>query len=270
MSARQLIVLGIAFIAAIGALLLIRNMNSNSAPAEPIENVAGEQVLVAAQDIPQGAALDSDDMVWRLFPQASINDNYIRESAQADANATLIGAVSRRPFVQGEPIILGSVVQPEDRGFMAAQLLPGYRAVAIEIEPMTAAGGFIQPNDRVDVILTRTIEGANGASDLKRAEIALHDVRVLALGDATQRVDAAEGPETVEGDVAVLELSADDARALAQADAMGDISLALRGVEAEPAGLRAPSARRGAGLGEGTDTGVVRVHAYGSLTEGGR
>jgi Flp pilus assembly protein CpaB len=91
----------------------------------------------------------------------------------------------------------------------------------------------------------------------------------MAMGSQTQRVDA-ETPETVEGDVALLELSADDARALAQADAMGDISLVLRGVEAEAAGLRAPSARRGAGMGDSSDSGVVRVHAYGTLSDGGR
>jgi pilus assembly protein CpaB len=264
MSARQLIVLGVAFLAAIGALLVIRGMGSNSAPAEtPGETIAGEQVLVAAHPIAQGAALTEADLTPRLFPQASVNPQFIRAAQQPE----MVGAVTRRAFLQGEPIVQGSVIQPEGRGFMAAVLPPGYRAVAVEIEPMTAAGGFIQPNDRVDVIVTARLSNREVAGGERvRSNTLLEDVRVLALDDKLQTQEAGAEPERIEASIAVLELSARDAEALAMADELGTISLALRGVEAEPPGMRVPSASREAPAQRSES---VRVHAFGTVSEGG-
>jgi pilus assembly protein CpaB len=263
MSARQLIVLGVALLAAIGALLLIRGMGANSAPPEaPGEAIAGEQVLVAAHPIAQGAALTEGDLVARLFPQASINPQFIRAAQQPE----MVGAVTRRAFLQGEPIVQGSVIQPDGRGFMAAQLPPGYRAVAVEIELISAAGGFIQPNDRVDVIATTRIRETNG-NERVFSNTLLEDVRVMALDDKVQTQESGQEPERVEAHVAVLELSARDAEALAQADELGTISLSLRGVESEPPGMRAPSAGRNVVAQRST---TVRVHAYGTVSDGGR
>lgn len=261
MSARQLILLGVALLAAIGAFLLIRGMG-NSAPAEaPAEAIAGEEVLVAAHPIAQGVALTDGDLTPRLFPSASVNPQFIRTAQQPE----MVGAVTRRAFLQGEPIVQGSIIQPDGRGFMAAQLPPGYRAVAVEIEPTTAAGGFIQPNDRVDVIATTRTRETNGAEHVFSNTL-LEDVRVLALDEKVQTQESGQEPERVEAHVAVLELSARDAESLAQADELGTISLSLRGVESEPPGMRAPSASRGA---PSQRSGSVRIHAYGSVSEGG-
>jgi pilus assembly protein CpaB len=262
MSARQLIVLVIAAIAAIGALLLIRGMSSGEETAAKGETIPGEQVLVAARDIPQGAALQPSDFNARLFPQDSINPQFVRAAQQQD----YVGAVTRRPFITGEPIIMGAVIQPADRGLMAAQLPAGYRAVAIKIDAETAAGGYIHPNDRVDVILTTRRENAGGDPQV-RTDVVLADVRVLALDDIVQPQSTTEGPERIEANVAVLELSAADARVLAQAEAMGDVSLSLRGVESETADMNAPSAQRGRGaLDQAQD--VVRVHSFGTVSDG--
>ncbi|MES1198989.1 MAG: Flp pilus assembly protein CpaB [Pseudomonadota bacterium] len=268
MSARQLIVLGVAFLAAIGALFLIKGMGARPSPhAAAAETIAGQEVLVALHDIPQGAALTAADMGPRLFPQASVNSQYVPVAQQSE----MAGAVTRRAFVTGEPIVRGSVVQANDRGFMAAQLEPGYRAVAVKIESKTAAGEFIQPNDHVDVILTSHIQvHDNGDSQEQvRSEIVLEDVRVLAIGEKVQTQSSGNAPEQAQGDTAVLELSAGDARVLAQADALGDITLALRGVEAEPPGLRAPSAARGLPSLTEHAGGGVRVHAFGVVSDGG-
>jgi pilus assembly protein CpaB len=264
MSPRQLIVLVIAAVAAIGALLLIRGMGARTAAptAEVAAPIAGEQVLVAARDIGQGAALTPSDLGVALFPEGSVSESFIRTSAQPSAQADYVGAVTRRSFARGEPITVGSVVQPEGRGFMAAQLPPGYRAVAIEIEDNTAAGGFIQPNDRVDVIMTQQ-SNENGQEQV-RSNIVLQDIRVLALGEKTETQTSGEAPERIEANVAVLELNAEDARILAQAERLGDVSLALRGVQAETVGMRAPSRES---LG-GASTGSVRVHAFGAVVGG--
>jgi pilus assembly protein CpaB len=267
MSARQLIVLVVAAIAAVGALLLIRSLGSRQAEqtAAETEQIAGEQVLVAARDIPQGAALAPSDLAVALFPQSSVSQSFVRVSQQPSAQADFVGGVTRRAFVQGEPITANAVVQPEGRGFLAAQLEPGYRAVAIEIEAITAAGGFIQPNDHVDVIVTAKIDNREGGGETVRSDIVLRDVRVLALGDTTETQTSGEAPQVVEAGVAVLELTAEDARILALADEMGRLSLALRGVQAETVGMERPG---GSGRALSQQSGGVRIHAYGAVAGG--
>ncbi len=266
MSARQLIVLVIAAVAAVGALLLIRGLGARQAEqtAAEAEQIAGQQVLVAARDIPQGAALAPSDLAVALFPTSSVSPNFVRLDQQPSAQADFVGGVARRPFVQGEPIVAASVVQPNGGGFLAAQLEPGFRAVAIEIEAITAAGGFIQPNDHVDVIMTARIDNRDAGGESVRSDIVLRNVRVLALGDRTSTQTSGDAPEMVEAGVAVLELSAEDARVLALADEMGTISLALRGVQVETVGMSAPSSGRQIGQ----QSGGVRMHAYGVMTGG--
>jgi len=265
MSARQLIVLVVAAIAAIGALFLIRSMGGDRGEAaeNTSEPIAGEQVLVAARDVAQGAALTPSDLAVALFPEGSVSQSFVRLSAQPSAQADFVGAVTRRAFVAGEPIISNYVVQPEGRGFMAAQLEPGFRAVAIEVARETAAGGYIQPNDRVDVIMSHKFN--EGSEERVSSEIVLEDVRVLALGDTTQTQTSGEAPQTIDAAVAVLELTAEDARRLALADRLGDISLALRGVQVDTVGL---NQRRRNGVGQ--SSGSVRIHAYGSVSGGSR
>ncbi len=268
MSARQLIVLVVAAIAAVGALLLIRGMASrDAAPTETAEPIAGEQVLVAARDISHGAALAPSDLAVALFPTNSVSSSFIRLSNAPSAQAEYVGAVTRRAFVQGEPITMSAVIQPEGRGFMAAQLEPGYRAVAIEVDVETAAGGYIQPNDRVDVIVTTRHQNRDaGGGESVTSDIVLEDVRVLALGETTQTQTSGEEPEVIQAGVAVLELTAEDSRILALANELGSVSLALRGVQVETVGMRAPS--NGRVLGQ--QSGAVRVHQFGTVSGGGR
>ncbi|UPT63992.1 MAG: Flp pilus assembly protein CpaB [Hyphomonadaceae bacterium JAD_PAG50586_4] len=264
MSARQLIVLGVAALAAVLALILIRGVmgGRQAEPTAAAAPIAGEQVLVLTRDVAQGAALTPSDLGVALFPQGSISQAYVRISSQPSAQADFVGAITRRPFVAGEPITTTSVVQPEGRGAMAALLQPGFRAVAIEIDPETAVGGYIQPNDHVDVLVTHTDN--SGGTDQVRSDVVLEDIRILALGDTTQPTNGGEGPTKVVAGVAVLELSAEDARALAMAGELGTVSLALRGVEAETVGMSASNSRHGVSQ----QSGAVRVHAYGNVVGG--
>lgn len=150
---------------------------------------------------------------------------------------------------------------------MAALLAPGYRAVAIDIDDQTAAGGYIQPNDRVDVIVTARAQNREaGGGERITSNIILEDVRVLALGETTQTQAGSEGPQSIDAGVAVLELTAEDARTLALADELGTISLALRGVEVETVGMRAASSGRTIGQ----QSGSVLLHQYGTVSGGGR
>lgn len=263
MSARQLIVLVVAAIAAVGALLIIRSMGkSEPQQVEVAAPIDGQQVLIAARDIPQGAAISPSDIGVAAFPEEAISDAFVRIANQPSAQSDFVGAVTRRAFVRGEPIVASSVVQAEGRGFMAAMLQPGFRAVSVEIDPATAAGGYIQPNDHVDVIATMRNEGGDGEG--YRSVIVLQDIRVIALGEETQPQEGGDGPRVINAGVAVLEMSAEDARVLAQADALGQIHLVLRGVEAETAGMARSSA---SSLSQQSSS--VRVHAFGRVSGGG-
>lgn len=265
MSARQLIVLAFAAVAAVLALVVIRGMGSRSAEptTQASASIAGEQVLVVARDVPQGAALTPSDLAVATFPEGSVTPAFIRISQMPSAQTDFVGAVTRRAFAQGEPIVLNSVLQPDGHGFMAALLEPGYRAVAVEIAPEAAAGGFIQPNDRVDVIVTHEVQGEEGGEQI-RSEIVLQDVRVLAIGDQTQTQTSGEAPAVLNAATTVLELTAEDARVLQMGREMGEVSLALRGVQAETVGLGQ------SGRGVTQQSGAVRIHAFGSVSGGGR
>jgi pilus assembly protein CpaB len=273
MSARQLIVLGVALVAALGALLLIRSVGARAAPTAHAEVVVGRNVLVAARNIPQGAALTTGDIKFVRFPEASISDQFIVGAEGASvAESDYAGSVTRRTFVAGEPIIQSAIIKPDGRGFLAAQVPPGYRAVAVEIKDNTAAGGFIQPNDHVDVMVTLRVpvEGQNGHDEV-RSDVVLEDVRVLALDDHVQPQTAGQEPERIEAKVAVLELSASDARIIEMADALGEISLVLRGVQSDR-GVHPPSKlRHGTSvLDQYVQRNTVRVHAFGTVSGGGQ
>jgi pilus assembly protein CpaB len=273
MSARQLIILAIAFVAAAGALFFIRSMgNERPAPAVAAD-MNLPRLLVAAREIPQGAALAAGDLQWRAFPPESVNSNFIQQAQQPNALNDMSGWVARRAFIAGEPIARGAVISRDGHGFMAAQLEPGYRAVSIKIDHETAAGGYIQPNDRVDILLTTEVQvQREGGGDDKevRTDLVLENVRVLAIGEHAQAQADGRAPAQVDGGVAVLELSVPDARTLAFADALGKLTLALRGVETEAPGLRVASAAHGGS--RALDQNVrqlgarVRMHAYGATS----
>jgi len=271
MSARQLIILAVAFVAAIGALFVIRGMNQPRAEPDNAEQIAinGQQVLVMTRDVPQGAALNANDMAWRLFPQESVTDQFVRQANTPDATTQFNGGVTRRAFAAGEPVIAGSIVLPDGRGFLAAQLQPGYRAVSIEIEPQSAAGGYIQPNDHVDILVTTRVRtGSDTGQEQVNTTIVLADVRVLALDDNVQTQTTGDAPTRVTASVAVLELSQHDASLVASAQRQGDISLSLRGVEAETADMRVPSAAPNGAAAQQGSGGAVTIHTFGRT--GGR
>lgn len=262
MSARQLIIIAVALIAAMGALFVIRGMSaSQDAPQAAQEApIHGKHVLVYAHDVAQGSKLSSDDLAWRLFPDESVGAQFVKQEQTPDAVTQMTGGVTRRSAIAGEPVIASQIVMPDGRGFMAATLRPGYRAVSIEIETENAASGFIQPNDHVDVLVTRTSNEGEGAG--AQARVVLEDVRVLALDEHTAPQNEGDAPSRVTASTALLELSQQDTVLLAAADRGGDISLALRPVEAETAGMRVPSAAPRGGAQSGA--GGILIHAFGT------
>jgi pilus assembly protein CpaB len=272
MSVRQILVLAVALLAAIGALVMVRGLgNRTPQKAEPTVAVEGPRVLVAAKDVAIGVALQPGDLEWRMWTATALSPSFIEQTEDPKGMETYTGAVVRQALVAGEPIMEGRVVKPGEQGFMAAIVTPGYRAISVPISEETAASGFVLPNDRVDVILTRKVsvlEVGGGSSEEVRSGVVLQNVRVLAI-DKTYKTDpAATEPEPIEGSVALLELTPRDAELLAQADEMGDLSLALRPVLAN-AKERAGSQRTATPALEqdAAARGHVRVHSFGAAKD---
>ncbi len=183
--------------------------------------------------------------------------------ATGGAKADFIGSVVREPILAGEPIVARKIVRAGDSGYMAAYLEPGMRAMAIRVTVETAAGGFILPGDRADVLLTREVKLPSGAAGGETSKFVaatvMQNVKVLAIDQATR---AAEDAQAVVGATATLEVSARDAEVLALAKSEGELSLVLRSYAdtAGPSGRVAGAVNRGNAAASG---GVVRVYREG-------
>jgi pilus assembly protein CpaB len=230
MKAARLVVLGVAVVAGgVAALLAGRSEKPPEAPAPQQAQIPSVEVLVAKGDIGLGQTVSGGDMQWVSWPANAASGNFITKTNRPDALDSLAGAIARAPFVAGEPIRDAKLVHAKGSGFMAAILPPGMRAVSVGIAPETGAGGFILPNDRVDVILTqrdRAAEKVTG-SEVQVSETILKNIRVLAID---QNVEEKNGQRVVIGKTATLELSPGQAESLTLAQKLGSISLALRSI----------------------------------------
>ena len=285
----------VAAVAAIGLALVVRAMGSGGdatavATAAPVETRPMAQVLVAAKDLAPGQRLTDADLAWKEWAVDEVNPAFITDGsvpiptaeepdpkaeekpdgavasvtraatnlATGGAKADYLGSVVREPILAGEPIIARKIVRAGDSGYMAAYLEPGMRAMSIGIAVDTAAGGFILPGDRVDVVLTREsdVSGTEGARNKFSSTTVLQNIKVLAIDQSTRAGDDAQ---TVVGATATLEVAPLDAEALALAKAEGDLSLSLRSYAdtGGPSGRTASPARQ-------QQTSAVRVYRGGA------
>jgi pilus assembly protein CpaB len=242
MKAARLLVLVIA-VAAGGLAALLASGSDNTPPAAPAPVVQMDtvEVLVAKNDLGIGQKVGPDDLRWQVWPAATGGGpTFIRRNERGDALEQLSGAIVRSPLSAGEPVRDGKLIKGAGSGYMAAILPSGKRAVSTEISPETGAGGFILPNDHVDVLLTRRDREAERATgiDVHVSETILNDIRVLAID---QTVEEKNGQRVVVGRTATLELSPRQTETLAMARQMGSLSLALRSIlDSGPAKIEKP------------------------------
>jgi pilus assembly protein CpaB len=230
MKAARVVVLTVALAAGgVAALLAGRSEKPPEVKAPEAPKMATADILIAKNDIGMGQALSPADLQWQAWPADATTGNFIRKTDRPNAMEQLAGNIARTPFVSGEPIREAKLVDAKGSGFMAAILPSGMRAVATQISAETGAGGFILPNDRVDVILTRRDREAEKASgvEVQVSETILNNVRVLAIDQAVEEKSA---QKNVVGKTATLELSERQAEALALAQKLGTLSLALRSI----------------------------------------
>ena len=222
MNIARVVVLGVAVLAAGGAVVMVRAGMGASKARKPTaeQTTPAEDVLVASANVGPGHPLDATSVRWQAWPKTALDVSFITKTKQPDSAKTVTGLIARSPLVSGEPITASNTVHADTTGFMAATLTSGMRAISVTVSPQTSAGGFILPNDRVDVLLTRD----NGGKSYE-SETVLKDVRVLAID---QTIQQDKDKETVVGHTATLELTPEQAELMAKSEQSGVISLALR------------------------------------------
>ena len=212
----------------IAAYLASGSDNNKAAPAIPVAQLQTVDVLVAKSDIGLGQSVKPEDLQWQTWPTATASANLIRRSDRPNATTEIVGQIARAPFISGEPIREQKLVKADGSGFMAAILPTGMRAVSTEITPETGAGGFILPNDRIDVILSRHEKSSDRqGTEIVQSETVLTNIRVLAIDQAPKEKD---GQNSVVGRTVTLELKPEQAETLARVRQSGTLSLALRSI----------------------------------------
>jgi pilus assembly protein CpaB len=241
MKRARVMVLGIALTAALGAAWIAKKIVSGPREVETVEKTVGAtDVLVAAVAINLGDSVRAEDLKWQQWPVEGVTPGLITRGAQPDAPSQLYGSVARAPFIAGEPIKDQKLIKISEGGVMAAILPSGMRAISTPIREETSAGGFILPNDRVDVILSHKIKV--GSKDQPVSEAVLRNVRVLAIG---QEIENKDGEKVATGKTATLELTPQQAELLALAQSMGEISLSLRSLADANPNQTEPTAKIG-------------------------
>src|SRR3954469_16656278 len=212
MNKARIVVLTIAVGAGGVAAWLASGSDSQVTPAQPTVQLQTVDVLVAKNDIGLGQTVTAADVQWQNWPAATASNNFIRRNERPEGINDVVGSIARAPFIAGEPVREPKLVKANGSGFMAAIPPTGMRAVATEISPGTGAGGFILPNDRVDVILSKREKNPDrNGPDIVSSETILVNVRVLAIDQAPKEK---EGQNTVVGKTATLEMKSEQAETL--------------------------------------------------------
>jgi pilus assembly protein CpaB len=284
----QIIILVVAFIAAVGVALVVRNMVSTRnqpapvAAAPPPAARPMARVLTAKVDLPVGTRLSAENMNWQDWPAESLNPGFITDGAAAQvrpassvqrtaqqarqtaedvisgngAMQSIEGAIVRTALVRGETIIAAKFVRGGEGGFMSVVLGPGMRAMSVPVTVEASAGGFVLPGDRVDVL---TSHPSRDQDQGFTAETVMRNVRVLAIDQTSQ---AAGGAQSLVGAVVTLEIPAADTEIMARAKAQGNVMLALRSY----ADLGGPSGRAGPSAIAGNNVRVFRAGQSSEVT----
>jgi pilus assembly protein CpaB len=258
MKLARIAVLCFALIAAIAAAWIAKGMlGSNKQVAQALPKFETVKVLTAAGDLTLGKIIQAGSLRWRDWPKSAVTSSLVTNRNFPNAMKKFNGARVRAPFVSGEPILRTKLVLNGKGGVLSAILPAGMRAISTRISPETGAGGFILPNDRVDVILTR--KDSRGRKDNTFARTILTNVRVLAID---QTIEEKKGKDkVVVGKTATLELTPPQAEILAMSEKVGSLSLALRSL-ADAAGKE----QKGPQLAGGRNgrRGSVAVLRYGA------
>jgi pilus assembly protein CpaB len=242
MRLRTLLLLFVAIVLAGGTAVLARSWLAAQRAAEIAEAsplalpTPAKSVLVARSGIQRGQILKPDDLIWQIWPEGALDKNYVLLGTRTPES--FAGSVARNPVAGGEPITEAKIVAPGNRGFLAAVLRPGMRAISVPVTITSGISGFIFPGDEVDLMITHQVPAkAGGSYEHKAAETVLHDVRVIAID---QRLETKAG-EALVAHTATLEVTPKQTEMIALAGEIGKLSLSLRSLVSASAEAPAPA-----------------------------
>src|SRR6516165_12689193 len=225
MRARTLVLFVVALTLAGGTAMLVRSFLEQrpNAEAEALAKPAAPQksVLVARGGITRGQILKPQDFSWQVWPEGGIDKNYILSGSRTAES--FAGWVARDPFASGEPISEAKIVSPGSRGFLAAVLRPGMRAISVPVTATSGISGFVFPGDQVDILITHRLTKEKETQH-EAAETVLQDVRVIGID---QKLDSKNG-EALVAHTATLEVTPKQSEMIAVATEIGKLSLSLR------------------------------------------
>jgi len=259
MDVKKVALLVAALVIAVITAVMAKNMfvgagaaQAEAAPAVPI----GPKILVARKALPVGTIIDQESLTYQSWPKEMVQNVYYIEGGADGDISKLLGTVVRNPITAGQPVTRGSMVGPNDRGFLAAALGPGMRAVTVPVSATSGVAGFVFPGDRVDVVLTQEVVGGGDGPPLRVSETIVRNMRVLATD---QRIDSKdEEGKTVPQLMSTVTLEATPriAEKVAVAQSVGLLSLSLRSI-----------AENAAELERAVASGEVKVSANGNPRE---
>ncbi len=247
MSVRNIILVVAALLMTAGTVFLARDWLNSQRPAPqaaapPAPKIEGALVLVAAIDLPAGTLLQDKHLRWQIWPSKGVPETYFvkpknqgqdqeQGSAQSGPIKDLLGAVVRKGITTGEPVSRGRIIQAGARGFLAAVLKPGYRAMSIQVTATSGIAGLVFPGDRIDLLLTHAVK--RGGIDRRATETVLTNLRVLAIDQSID--DQAENPRIFKN--ATLELTPKQTEMLATLGEIGRLTMSLRSLVKDEAEL---------------------------------
>jgi len=256
MDSRKVILLvGALIVAAITAFFarsLIMGSAAPQANAAVAPVVVGPEVLVATRALPVGTILDMTALKFQPWPEELVENAYFKKDGTDLAK--LIGTVVRNPITAGQPVTQGSLVKPGDRGFLAAALGAGMRAVTVPVSAQTSVAGFVFPGDRIDLLLTQTVPGGGDGPPLKASETIMRNLRVLATDQRTENTPGEDGKTIVNTfSTVTVEATPKIAEQIAVAQTLGSLSLSLRSIADNSAELEQAIASGDIKVPEGND-----------------
>jgi pilus assembly protein CpaB len=240
MDVKKLALLVGALVIAVITAVMAKNMfagagaqQANAAPVVPV----GPKVLVAKKALPAGTIIDVDSLTLQPWPKELMQSAYYVEGQPDGDPKKLLGTVVRYPITAGQPVTRGALVGPQDRGFLAAALAAGMRAITVPVNVSSGVAGFVFPGDHVDLVLTQQVEGGGDGPALKVAETIIRNLRVLATDQRITDKDADGKTQVRTFSNVTLEVTPRIAEKIAVAQSLGSLSLSLRSIADNSADL---------------------------------
>ena len=229
MDVKKIVLLvGALLIAAVTAVMAKNMFSGASSPqAQAAAVQAGPEVLVATRTLPVGTIIDAEAFRYQPWPQGLVQPAYFIREGGADPQS-LMGTVVRNEISAGQPLTSGSIVRPGERGFLAAALGPGMRAVTVAVSATSGVAGFVFPGDRVDLVLTQEVEGGGDGAPLRASETIIRNIRVLAVDQRLNARDEAGNQVAQTVATVTFEATPKIAEKIAVAQTIGQLSLSLR------------------------------------------